>query len=339
MAKKKDKKATEKRRAKSKHEKEKKRHLKLVKEKQKSLPPPPSLMTRPSFADMEAPDGFRTVSVSQALMEFGKPLMGDAEGSTKALNEVFEVVNGIWNYEIMLKDEATGKLEEMKDTMIRKMKSLLKIQNDEAEGLLQEMIDRKQHLFPDEIQPEIPTVMFMRKGLSHLIAPFNYTGMSFSEKTIPPDEHDKEVLKKIKKIDRHIIDGTDYDEWEEFYFSMEESVSDAFEKWLKEKGSTEQSQTFASNVELFLNFIYRYAHEDLVILDAVQPAYFEEFLFDYLLRKLIAEPHEYVTFPPTLKFFFRFLHEKGYLPNPEDVIHVIDALEPEFIDVLRERFG
>ena len=339
MAKKKDKKATEKRRAKSKQEKEKKRHLKLVKEKQKSLPSPPSLMTRPSFADMEAPDGFRTVSVSQALMEFGKPLMGEAEESPKALNEVFEVVNGIWNYEIMLKDKATHKLEEMKETMIGRMKTLLKIQNDEAEQLLQEMIDRKQHLFPDEIQPEIPTVMFMRKGLSHLIAPFNYTGMSFSERTIPPDEHDKEVMEKITRMDRHIIDRTDYNEWEDFYFSMEEEVRDVFEKWLSEKGSIEQSQTFASNIELFLNFIYRYAHEDLVILDAVQPAYFEEFLFDHLLRKLIAEPHEYVTFPPALKFFFRFLHEKGYLPNPEYVIHVIDALEPEFIDILRERFG
>lgn len=296
-------------------------------------------MTPPSFADIQAPDGFRPVSFSQALMEFGKPLINDAEGSPKALNEVLEVVNGIWSYEIMLTDEATGKLEEMKDAMIHRMKTLLKIQNDEAERLLQEMIDRKRHLFPEAIQPEIPTVMFMRKGLSHLIAPFNYSGMSFAEKAIPPDERDKDVIEKITKMDRHIIDGTDYGEWEDFYFSMEEAVRDAFEKWLNQKGSTEHSETFASNIELFLNFIYRYAHEDLVILDAVQPAYFEEFLFDHLLRKLIAEPHEYVTFPPALKFFFRFLHEKGYLPSLEHVIPVIDVLEHEFIVVLRERFG
>ena len=75
------------------------------------------------------------------------------------------------------------------------------------------------------------------------------------------------------------------------------------------------------------------------MLRSVPPAYLEEFLFDYLLRKLIAEPHEYVTFPPTLKFFYRFLSEKGYLPGPESVIQVIDALEADFIEVLRERFG
>lgn len=339
MAKKKDKKAAEKRRTKSKHEKEKKRHLKLVKEKQKTGSPLPLMMPRPSLADMKAPDGFRAVSVSQALMEFGKPLMGDAQGSPKAMNEILGIVNGIWNYEIMLKDGASDKLEEPKDSVIRSMKAFLKIENDEADALLQEMIDRKQHLFPEDIQPELPTVMFIRKELSHLIAAFNYTGMSFSERTIPPDEHDKEIIEKIRRMDRYIIEGTDYDEWEDFYFSMKEPVADAFEKWLSDKGSTEQSETFACNIELFLNFIYSYTHEDLLILSSVPADYFEEFLFDYLLRKLIAEPHDYATFPPTLKFFFRFLYEKGYMPNSESVIHVIDALEPEFIDILRERFG
>jgi len=339
MAKKKDKKATEKRRAKSKQEKEQKRHLKLVKQRQKAAPSLPLLMPNPSFADMEAPDGFRTVSLSQALMEFGKPLIDDATGSTKALNEIFGVVNGIWNYEIMLQDVGADSLEQTKDGLISDMKALLKIQNDEAEGMFQEMIERKQHLFPDDIQPELPTVMFMRKELSHLVAAFNYGGMSFSSRMIPPDEHDREVIRKIGRMDRYIIERANYYQWEGFYFSLEEAVRDAFEKWLDDKGATDQSETFSFHIELFLNFVYRYRHEDPVILSSVPPAYVDEFLFDFLVRKLIAEPHEYVTFPPALKFFYRFLHEKGYLPDPEPMIHLIDALEPEFIEVLRERFG
>jgi hypothetical protein len=47
--------------------------------------------------------------------------------------------------------------------------------------------------------------------------------------------------------------------------------------------------------------------------------------------KLIAEPHEYVSFPPTLKLFYRFLHEKGYIADPENVNLVIDTLGPNFI--------
>jgi hypothetical protein len=33
-------------------------------------------------------------------------------------------------------------------------------------------------------------------------------------------------------MDRYIVEGTEYDEWEHFYFSMEEGVSDRFEEIL-----------------------------------------------------------------------------------------------------------
>ena len=71
---------------------------------------------------------------------------------------------------------------------------------------------------------------------------------------------------------------------------MQEVVQGRYEKWLNEKGLIEWNQIFASNLELFLIFIYRYMHDDLVILQSVPPEYFEEFFFDYRFRKLIAEP-------------------------------------------------
>jgi hypothetical protein len=219
------------------------------------------------------------------------------------------------------------------------MQALFKMKDEEAKELFQKMIERKQFLFPKDVRSQNPLLIFMRKDHPHLIAPFHYGGMTFSQAAIPPDEHDQAAIAKVRKMDRHIIDGSEYDEWESFCFSMEKDLSERFEKWLREKGATEQSETFASNLELFLNFIYLYTHQDLVILSSVPPVSFEEFLFDYLLRKVIAEPHEYVTFPATLKFFYMFLSEKGYMPDPESVIQVIDALEPEFIEVLRERFG
>ena len=122
---------------------------------------------------------------------------------------------------------------------------------------------------------------------------------------------------------------------------MEERVKERYEIWLDEKGLNEWSQTFASNLELFLNFIYRYMHDDLVILKSAPLEYLEEFFFDYLLRKLITEPHEYVIYEPTLKFFYMFLQEKGYMDELESkgIIQIIDEMEPEFIGVLRARFG
>jgi len=54
---------------------------------------------------------------------------------------------------------------------------------------------------------------------------------------------------------------------------------------------------------------------------------------------MMVEPMEYVYGPPALKLFYRFLHEKGYLDNPEDMIRKIDKLEPYFIEVLRKQFS
>jgi hypothetical protein len=39
------------------------------------------------------------------------------------------------------------------------------------------------------------------------------------------------------------------------------------------------------------------------------------------------------------KFFYRFLQEKHYMPDSPGIIQRIDEMEPEFINVLRERFG
>jgi hypothetical protein len=99
-----------------------------------------------------------------------------------------------------------------------------------ARELFKKMIESKDHLFPDEIQPKNLPFMFLRKELSHLIAPFNCSAMRFSSEPIPPDEHDREAIEKMKRMDRYIVEGTEYDEWEHFYFSMEEGVSDRFEE-------------------------------------------------------------------------------------------------------------
>jgi hypothetical protein len=339
MAKKKDKKAIEKRRAKSKQEKQKKRRLKLVEERRKEESEIP-FIPFPPMADINAPEGFRAVSISQALVEFGKPLMEDAGDDPDALNEVFGISNAVWNYDI-LEREDPGEAEEIKSKIVRTIEGIMGIGATEAEELFQKMIERKRHLFPDDFQPEIPTMMFMRKELSHIIASFNYDRLNFSEKPIPPDEYDQSAIEKIIRMDQYISDDAEYEEWEDFYFSMEEQVKEQYEKWLDAKGLTEWSQTFATDLEIFLNFIYRYIHEDLVVLKSIPPEYFEEFFFDYLLRKLITEPQEYAVYPPMVKFFFRFLEEKRYIGKSESssVIEIIDEMEPVFIDVLRERFG
>jgi len=56
------------------------------------------------------------------------------------------------------------------------------------------------------------------------------------------------------------------------------------------------------------------------------------------LRKLIAEPHEYVLYPPALGFFNKFLLEKGCIAKStsKDLIGTIDKIEPHFIAMFYE---
>lgn len=342
MAKKKNKRANTKRKTKSKRQKQKNNQLKLVKQKpgahSDTFP-----MPIPPMADIEVPKGFRTVSTSQALVEFGILFVGDSVDDPEMLNEIFGITNSIWNYEIILAQGGSeDELKELRSSIVSSMKTILDMDDADAHGFLDEMVERKRYMFPAEIQPDYPMTMFMRKDHSHLIAPFNYGGINYSKDSIPPDEEDQAAIHKIKKMDRYVVEDADYDEeWEESYFSMEEAVQDTYEKWLNEKGLSYWSLAFAWNLDLFLDFVYRYSHEDIVILESVLPQYLEEFFFDYLLRKLVTEPHLYVTFPPTVKFFYRFLQEKQYVDAAvcEAAIDVIDGMELAFIEVLRERFG
>ncbi len=69
MGRKKKRKAIEQRRAQAKGKKRRKPQTKSPRPKPKVQP-----MYRPALSDIEAPDGFRAVSMSQAMMEYTKPL-------------------------------------------------------------------------------------------------------------------------------------------------------------------------------------------------------------------------------------------------------------------------
>jgi hypothetical protein len=188
VAEKKENTAAKNRRAKSTQERQRDRHLKLVKEKCKEETDLHFTPPRP-IADIEVPDGFRGVSISQALMMFAKPLMDNAgDCDFKGFSEIFVISILIWNYEI-LERVGLNRVREIKKKIITAMKGILGLKVAESEELLQKMLDRKGNLFPADIQPDHP-IMFMRKELSHPIVSFNYDGLKYSLEPIPPDEHD-----------------------------------------------------------------------------------------------------------------------------------------------------
>ena len=127
-----------------------------------------------------------------------------------------------------------------------------------------------------------------------------------------------------------------YGEWEDHFFSMKDSCAERFHQWLLQKGAEEYSQDFPSCMEIYLDFVYCYMHDDIITLQNISAPYIEEFFTDFVLRKVMVEPHEYTHWPPALKLFYAFLHDQS---PPVDTVfpsNVYSCTQPYVCQSVRE---
>jgi hypothetical protein len=292
---------------------------------------------RPAISAMDAPPGFRAVSMSQAMLEYGQPIMEFVgKGVVKDPNTAYQLVALFWNHGLSTEK---GILTIEKNQTIRHMKTILKLKSQESAEFFDMMIQRKEHLFPQEIQPDYPMTMFIRNVEHYDIKEFNYGSLNLSNELYLPKDKDHELLKLLNQMDEYVDDGTEYEEWEDHYFVMEEKCSERFADWLEFKGAKEYKEDFSYNATVYLNFIYMFDHQKEITLESVAVIEIAEFFGDYVLRKVMVEPHEYISWLPALKLFYAFLKEIGYLEKPARVTKLIDAMEPVFIKILKARYA
>ncbi len=347
MAKKK-KKNIAKRKAKAGQRKAQKRKLRLAKTKQKKQRPrsgydhiPPDF-DYPPLAPDEAPPGFRSVGMSQALMEFAKAMIKhpDIKG-LESMEKSIGLGMPLWNYAIAIEFGEVNKAMESK--CCKALMSACKVNRQEAEALLEKMVPLKNEMFPPDVQPQGGPMMFMRKEVSHIIAPFNYGRLVLNEKALPVTEDDQRFLDLLVDLDEMklaSVDDEDYEKWERKYDAMEEQCGRAFNAWLLGKGV---DPVFVSDftflATFFVNFVYRYGHDEVGILRNTDELFFEDFFYDFVLRKIMMEPEEHVDWAPALRLFFLFLNEKGYLDETTTYIETLDTFEEPFLQLLRKEFG
>lgn len=333
MARKKKKKQIQKRRAKSTQAKKKKRNFRLIKPQKDDI----QYIERPAFADIQAPEGFRNISQTQAIMEFARPLMRRTE-SEDDLNGAMQAAMAFWNYALIVqKGGADPKLEKM---LRKALKSSLGMKKGEADDFIQMMVERYAYLFPEAVQPPPGTpFMFIRKEVRHLIRPFDYDKLKLSEEIIPPDADDLALLAKLRELDRFILENGEYSEYESLFFEVKDDLIDRFDFWLNAKGCPGDTQDLSFCLGIYLDFIYAYGHEELVSLKSAPFESIAEFFSDFLLRKMMTEPEDYVNWPPAIRMFYRFLYEKKYIDKPDVMTPYIDKIEPEFIELLKRQFS
>ena len=324
-----------KRQAKSKEAAKKKRQIRLVK-------PPSRFIERPPLVEMDAPKGFIAIPFSQAMMEYAKPLMEKGASDINDLNKVMELSSSLWNLAMSKQKNDLKEYPRWLEMATKGAEKILNLDGEERNRFIEEMIERHIHLFPEEMQPTPPSMfMHMRKDVSYLIRPFDYGRIKFEvNKTIPPDEEDKLMMNNIEKLDEQIKRGNNYDSYEELAMSIEDECPNLFKKWLIAKGFADDPEEYFHCLDIYLTFIYRYLHDDLVLLKSVPDPYIIEFFDDFLLRKVMCKPFEYLYWPPALKLFYRFLNEKGYLSinDTATILEKLDLIEPHFLEILQKRY-
>ena len=298
-----------------------------------SQPAMPFMGGSPFGGDREAPKGFRPIPMTQAMMEFAGPIMEYGNhGTVKNPNDALQIGMQIWNFTL---PKVPVSQKKSRAEVVEQIRAILKLDTQEAEEFFDRMVERKEYLFPEEIQPEGSMTMFMRKEVEYLITKFDESQLGISEEPIPPDRDDQKLLNALRRMDEYIEEGAEYDEWEDHFFSMQEICCDRYYRWLKAKGiPNEYSNHFPFCVETYLNFIYEYDEGEL---QDVSPYAIEEFFMDHLMRKVMAKPPEYTHWPPALRLLYTFLAEKGYLDDPEPIIELFDDIEPDFIELVKKR--
>ena len=336
MAGKKNKTKISKRQQKAKQQKAKKRKLRLLKGGTRDGVPS-SLIERPGMPYLVAPEGFRSISFSQAIMEYGSPLLEQIKDEN-AMEAAFNLSGLCWNYALSVQDgKADAKIERK---IVKGVKSVLGLKKEEAQKLVQKMVTRHQYLFPKDVQPQPPSsFMYIRKEVRHLIRPFDYRKLNISEQIIPSNTDDREAIDKLTRLDTLVTDQVDYQQFESLLTEVKDKCEGRFRQWLIAKGLDQHADDFGDCPNIFFDFIYGYMHDDIVVLKTITDRYWLEFFEDFLIRKMTVSPPEYVLWPPALKLFYRFLHEKGYLNNPDKLIDRIDKIEPYFIKVLKHQFS
>ncbi len=296
-------------------------------------------MYRPGIADMEAPAGFRAINMSQAILEYSKPLEQYVKTDSKdGLNILMQSAMLLWNYANSVQRGKEDEKEE-KD-IIDIFRRTFRLEYSEANEMVKKMVERFDYLFPVDKQPKerFGPFMFIRKEIRNIIRPFDYSALKLSNEIIPPDEKDREVIERINKLDSYIKAEADYEEYENLLLELKEECMERFKKWLADKRLSEEIISLYDCINIYFDFIYGYMHDDIVLLKSVPAIYFEDFFRDFLLRKMYVEPNEYVYWPPALRLFYRFLYEKNYLEHPDYFIKEIDYIEPHFIEVLKKQF-
>ena len=118
------------------------------------------------FGDIDAPEGFRPISATQAMMEFGKPIVESfAPDTAEDLEAAHLIISTLWN--LAISTERGNASDDSRRKVVQTYAEVLDQPEAQVDAMVHVMLDRKTWLFPPDLQPEMSRFMFIRKEQKH----------------------------------------------------------------------------------------------------------------------------------------------------------------------------
>ena len=343
---KKTQKARQKKQMRSKERKRQKRQKKQQQQPRQSgapsgTPQEHSVPGGPGELDVPAPEGFRAAGMSQALMEYMRPLL-DRAGESADMNNVLSLGMLVYNYALAQEKGETP--EYAQEDILLRIGGELGLGPEKSKELLQEMVERKQYLLPDELQTNLSgNIMFVRKT-EPLEIPDPDPAKLPSEIVAPEDSQDLEelfsCLDLLELSRKHNNEPEDYHNLQERLPAL---AASCFEDWLRESDPELDPETPGQFVRMFVDFVYGYLPPDVGHFreHGLPPEGHREFLFQHLTRKLyLKDPNEFAYAPVAIYLFYCFLLACEWLDKEAiEAALEVHELEEEFLEMLRRDYS
>lgn len=292
----------------------------------------------PAMGHVEAPLGFRAMGFGQALSIIGDAirirLFGADEpfDSMEQAQQVFNVAQMVWNY--TQSDVSNAELRAMG---VKALMIFCKSKNAEEVGsLFDEFCQFSVEMIPPDIQPRSTSYVFVRNTDTERIEQFHERTWGLSDDPVGAEDADRDLLKQILLVDGFLERGAEPDE--DMLSDLENRLSERFFLWLERKGMKQRDNACETILWLYSAFVYRYQHQDTCLLGNIDLIDLDEFLFDFIVRKVNLRGYEYAKAPAVLRLIIHFLGDIGYKVDKQDMFENISELEEPYLDVLRERF-
>jgi len=296
--------------------------------------------SKPSFVyhapeDMPvAEGGFRVVSLSQATLDFGRPLMETAEREgldDKAIQVAMLLTQICWNLAVVTDDAERREAR----------REILAKSGFEDEGLgeiIDSMIQRHHEMFP-LMKAGRDRGFYIHERVIDKQEPleiFDETSLCVSGEVLPVTEADGQLATEVRRLDDSLWkEKKELDDVQKEFESLLSRLCGAFADWSKAKGvSEETSLAFCWAAWKFIEYLYRYCGGGLT--RAPQKAV-AEFLGYHYLQKFSEPLSDKSTMPAALKLFARFLKEKEIAPESAgSLLSSVEEHGATFIEKLKQ---